>query len=77
MEILLSMIQSIFSRYRTRKFLRTKVKMYVNGSVVPPKKLLEYYDLAEKQAMLRQIFGVAGGGRCEVSFDKEGNAEVK
>lgn len=51
--------------------------MYVNGELVPAKKILEYHDLAEKQALLRQIFGVAGGGRCEVTFDQSGNAEVK
>ena len=70
--------KDLFRSYRIRRYLKKQVDMTVNSQKLTSKELIRYYELAEKQTMLRQIFGLASEGKhCRVIFDEKGNATVE
>ena len=78
MELFISTVLAIFARYRTRRFL-AKCEIIIDGKRQDRKTVLRAHEMAERQAILRQIYGVLScGGRCVVEFEKNGkSAKVK
>lgn len=70
-DFIFSVFAGFVKEYRFRRFLRKNVVMHLSsGAIVSPKALVRYADLAEKQARIRQIYGIAScGGSCSVEFE--------
>jgi len=69
MEIIINFLLWAVKRLEQRHWLATSVKLTKwDGELATPQEILQAEKKAQRQLVLRQIFGILHGGRCTVEF---------